>query len=113
MQDKVIERDKRNEKTGARLIILFILLFPVLLFGIAGARAVELARTGPVPEEMRDLDCDGKVSAIEWLRAGLDYDIRDAGNGCTAVYHVKTNHAVVYRCKTAPVCRTAAQQREP
>ena len=94
---------------NGKIVLGLILGIPALLFTAAGFRAVALAREGPVPEALRDLDCDGKVSAIEWLRAGLDYDVRDAGQGCTAVYHVKTNHAVVYRCETEPKCRTSRQ----
>jgi hypothetical protein len=93
----------------SRLLLALILGFPAILFAVAGVRAVALAREGPVPPELRDLNCDGKVSAIEWLRAGLDYDLRDAGSGCTAVYHVKTGRAVVYRCDGEPRCRTASQ----
>src|SRR5205807_177763 len=46
----------RPSKAGSRAVVAVILLLPVLLFGIAGLRAVELARLGPVPEAMRDLD---------------------------------------------------------
>ena len=92
-----------------KAVLFLILGIPAVLFGAAALRAVALAKDGPVPEAMRDLDCDGKVSSIEWLRAGLDYDLRDAGQGCTAVYHVKTGFAVVYRCKTEPTCRTSRQ----
>ncbi len=98
---------------NSRLVLLLILGLPVLLFGAAGMRAVALAKDGPVPEALRDLDCDGKVTTVEWLRAGLDYDLKDVGEGCTAVYHVKTNHTVVYRCKTEPLCRTARQWQPP
>jgi hypothetical protein len=93
----------------SRLVLAVILGLPAVLFGLAALRAVSLAREGPVPDAMRDLNCDGKVSTIEWLRAGLDYDIKDAGQGCTAVYHVKTGRAVAYQCKTEPKCRTARQ----
>jgi hypothetical protein len=92
-----------------KLFLLLLLGFPLVIFAAAFGRAVNLARQGPVPEALRDLNCDGRVSAIEWLRAGLDYDLRDAGEGCTAVYFVKTGTAVVYRCKTEPLCRTARQ----
>jgi hypothetical protein len=90
-----------------KFVLFAILGFPAVLFAAAGLRAVELARIGPVPAELRDLNCDGKVSAIEWLRAGLDYDLRDAGDGCRAVYHVKTGRAVVLRCASEPKCRAA------
>ena len=94
-------------------VVLFILLgFPALIFAAAFARAVGLAKDGPVPAEYRDLDCDGKVTSIEWLRAGLDYDIRDAGEGCSAIYHIKTDRAVVYQCRTLPKCRTAREWKE-
>jgi len=86
-----------------------ILGLPALLFAAAAYRAVQLAGEGPVPVEMRDLDCDGRVSRMEWLRGGLDYDRRDEGQGCTAIFHIKTGRAVVYRCATAPRCRTARQ----
>ncbi len=92
-----------------RLFLLVILGFPALIFAGAFARAVGLAKDGPVPDEYRDLNCDGKVSPIEWLRAGLDYDVRDASEGCKAIYFVKTDTAVVYRCPAEPKCRTARQ----
>jgi hypothetical protein len=92
-----------------KIVLYFILGFPAVFFAAAGIRAIDIARSGPVPNELRDLDCDGHVGAIEWLRAGLDYELRDAGQGCTAVVHVKTGHAVVYRCNTEPRCRTARQ----
>ena len=88
-----------------RILLSAIVGFPALLFAAAGYRAVELARQGPVPPEWRDLNCDGKVSPIEWLRAGLDYDLRDAENGCRAIYHVKTGRVVVHRCESEPRCR--------
>jgi hypothetical protein len=93
----------------SKLLLGLILGFPALLFAAAALRAVDLAREGPVPAEYRDLNCDGKVSPIEWLRAGLDYDLKDVGEGCKAIYYVKTNHTVVFRCDTEPKCRTAQQ----
>jgi len=93
-----------------RLLVTFILLLPVALFVMAGVRAVQLAREGEVPGELRDLDCDGKVSATEWLRAGIDFRIRTSQllPGCRDVYAVKTGQVVVVRCATAPFCRRAA-----
>ena len=92
-----------------RLIALIILCVPVLFFLLAGVRAVQLAGEGEVPEEFRDLDCDGKTSAVEWLRGGIDFRLRPSQlvPGCQDVYAVKTGRAIVVRCEAAPRCRLA------
>jgi len=76
---------------------------------LSGIRAVQLAREGEVPEAWRDLNCDGKVSWAEWLRAGIDFRLRPSQlvPGCQDVYAVKTGRAMVVRCEAAPQCRTA------
>ena len=96
-----------------RLLLTFILLFPLALFVMAGVRAFQLAREGEVPDEMRDLNCDGKVSAAEWLRGGIDFRLRPSQTvvGCQDVYAVKTGQVLVVRCPDAPVCRRAADLR--
>ena len=92
-----------------KLLLTFILLFPLALFLLAGLRAVQLAREGEVPDELRDLDCDGKVSPAEWLRGGIDFRVRPSElvPGCQDVYAVKTGRALVVRCEAAPQCRRA------
>ena len=90
-------------------LALVILLMPVALFAVSGVRAVQLAREGEVPAGMRDLDCDGKVSPIEWLRGGIDFRVRPSQlvAGCTDVYAVKSGAPVVVRCAQPPQCRLA------
>jgi hypothetical protein len=94
----------------SRTTALVILGAPVFLFLLSGLRAVQLAREGEVPEEYRDLDCDGKVSRVEWLRAGIDFRVRPSQQlpGCDEVYAVKTGRALVVRCPQPPRCRRAA-----
>lgn len=94
---------------SARSTALVILGAPVLLFLLSGVRAVQLAREGEVPEALRDLDCDGKVSPIEWLRGGIDFRLRPSQlvAGCQDVVHVKSGQVLVVRCSEAPVCRLA------
>jgi len=99
-----------------RLLLTFILLFPPALFVMAGVRAVQLAREGEVPEAMRDLNCDGKVSTAEWLRGGIDFRLRPSrlAPGCQDVYAVKSGQVLVVRCPQEPRCRRAADlQRSP
>ena len=99
-----------------RLLVTFILLLPLALFLMAGLRAVQLAREGEVPAELRDLDCDGKVSPVEWLRAGIDFRIRPSPQipGCQEIYAVKSGQVLVMRCANEPRCRRAADlQRSP
>ena len=93
----------------SRFIALLILGGPLALFLLSGLRAVQLAREGDVPEEWRDLNCDGKVSAAEWLRGGIDFRIRPSQlvPGCTDVFMVKTGAPVVVRCANPPTCRLA------
>ena len=93
----------------SRLILILILGFPLTLFGLAGLRAVQLAGEGEVPAALRDLDCDGKVSAVEWLRGGIDFRLRPStvAAGCQEIYAVKTGVPVVLRCDTEPRCRLA------
>src|SRR5215470_19184339 len=94
----------------SRLVLTFILLFPLALFLLAGLRAVQLAREGEVPDELRDLDCDGKVSPAEWLRGGIDFRLRPSRlvPGCQDVYAVKSGQVLVVRCPQEPRCRRAA-----
>jgi hypothetical protein len=86
-----------------------ILGFPVGLFLLSGVRAVQLASEGEVPVALRDLDCDGKVSPIEWLRGGIDFRLRPSKQfpGCQDVFQVKTGAAVTLRCDQPPLCRLA------
>ena len=92
-----------------RLVALIILGAPVLLFLLSGIRAVQLAREGEVPEDFRDLDCDGRTSWVEWLRGGIDFRLRPSQlvPGCQDVYATKTRKALVVRCEAAPRCRLA------
>ncbi|TMA92517.1 MAG: hypothetical protein E6J65_23030 [Deltaproteobacteria bacterium] len=92
-----------------RLVALIILGAPVLLFLLSGIRAVQLAREGEVPEDFRDLDCDGRTSWVEWLRGGIDFRLRPSQlvPGCQDVYAAKTGKALVVRCEAAPRCRLA------
>ena len=92
---------------GKRLALGFILGLPVLLFALAAARAVDLASEGEVPAAWRDLDCDGTVSRIEWLRGGLDFRLRASASlpGCTELVHAKAGYVAVVRCPVAPQCR--------
>jgi len=92
-----------------RVLALIIVGAPVLFFLLTAVRAVQLAREGEVPEEWRDLDCDGKVSWAEWLRGGIDFRLRPSElvPGCQDVYAVKTGRAMVVRCEAAPQCRKA------
>jgi hypothetical protein len=96
-------------RSGAskRLALGFILGFPVLLFVLAAARGVELAAESEVPAAWRDLDCDGSVSRIEWLRGGLDFRLRASAAlpGCTELVHAKAGYVAVVRCPVAPLCR--------
>jgi len=93
-----------------RLLLSFILLFPLALFLLAGLRAVQLAREGEVPDALRDLDCDGKVSLAEWLRGGIDFRLRPSQlvPGCQDVYAAKSGQVLVVRCTAEPRCRRAA-----
>ena len=94
---------------SARWTALVILGAPLTLFLLSGARAVQLASEGEVPEAFRDLNCDGKVSPVEWLRGGIDFRLRPSQlvPGCQDVYAVKTGKALVVRCEAAPQCRLA------
>lgn len=92
-----------------RWVALIILGGPVLLFGLSGIRAVQLAREGDVPEAFRDLDCDGNVSWAEWLRGGIDFRLRPSQlvEGCQDVYAAKGGAVFVVRCESPPQCRLA------
>jgi hypothetical protein len=90
---------------GRRVLVTAILLFPVGLFGVSGIRAVQLAREGEVPAELRDLDCDGQVRFFEWLRGGIDFRLRPRADGCEEIVHAKTGQVFVVRCATEPRCR--------
>ena len=96
---------------SSRSTALVILGAPVLLFLLSGVRALQLAREGEVPEEYRDLDCDGKVSPAEWLRGGIDFRLRTSQQfpGCDEVYAAKTGKALVVRCPKPPRCRLARE----
>jgi hypothetical protein len=93
-----------------KLLLTFILFLPVAIFLMAGLRAVQLAREGDVPAELRDLNCDGKVSPAEWLRGGIDFRLRSSGllPGCQDIYAVKSGEVLVVRCPQEPRCRRAA-----
>ena len=95
--------------TPKRLLLFFLLGFPVLMFATAAGRALQLAGEGEVPVEWRDLDCDGKVSRIEWLRGGIDFRLRPSTlvPGCQEVFHAKRGEASVVRCPAEPRCRLA------
>ena len=99
----------------SRLLLTFILLFPLALFLMAGVRAFQLAREGEVPDALRDLNCDGKVSPAEWLRGGIDFRLRPSQlvPGCQDVYSVKSGQVLVVRCEEEPRCRRAADLRPP
>ena len=93
----------------SRFIALVILGGPVAIFLLSGVRAVQLADEGEVPAALRDLDCDGHVGPIEWLRGGIDFRLRPSTllPGCQDIYAVKSGAPVVVRCPTEPVCRLA------
>ena len=93
-----------------KLLLTFILLFPFALFVMAALRSVQLAREGEVPGELRDLDCDGKVSWAEWLRGGIDFRLRPSRlvPGCQDVYAAKSGQVLVVRCVDEPRCRRGA-----
>ena len=93
----------------SRFIALVILGGPVFIFALSGVRAIQLADEGEVPAAMRDLDCDGHVSPVEWLRGGIDFRMRPStlASGCQEIYQVKTGAPVVVRCAEPPVCRIA------
>jgi hypothetical protein len=95
---------KLPRKSG-RLLVTAILLFPVILFGGSAVRAVLLAHEGEVPAGLRDLDCDGRVRAMEWLRGGIDFRLRARADGCQELVHAKTGQVFVVRCAAEPRCR--------
>ena len=92
-----------------RIILFFLLGFPVLMFATAAGRALQLAGEGEVPALWRDLDCDGQVTKVEWLRGGIDFRLRPSTlvPGCQEVFHAKRGEAAVVRCPTEPKCRLA------
>ena len=102
-------------RARSAVITFLILGAPVLMFCLAGLRAVQLAAEGEVPAELRDLDCDGKVSTAEWLRGGIDFRLRPStlAPGCQEIYAVKTDVPVVVRCEAAPRCRLARDLLPP
>lgn len=104
-----------GRRRASRLPLVLVLGFPVALFLLAGLRAVQLAREGEVPSELRDLDCDGRIDFAEWLRGGIDYRLRDSAAvpGCREIYAVKTGRALVLRCPDEPRCRPAFPARAP
>jgi len=106
VQGATVSRLPRRPK----LLLTFILLLPVAIFLMAGLRAVQLASEGDIPPELRDLNCDGKVSPAEWLRGGIDFRLRPSRiiAGCQDVYAVKTGQVLVVRCAEEPRCRRAA-----
>ncbi len=99
----------------SRFIVLLILGGPLALFALSGLRAVQLAREGEVPAAIRDLNCDGKVTAAEWLRGGIDFRLRPSTlvPGCQDVFFVKTGAPVVVRCPSPPECRLAKDLLPP
>jgi hypothetical protein len=90
--------------------LTFILVFPVAFFLFTGVRAVQLAREGEVPDALRDFNCDGKVSIVEWLRGGLDFRLRPRADGCTDIVHAKSGRVLVVRCDTEPKCRVQGRR---
>jgi len=90
--------------------LTFILVFPIAFFLFSALRAVQLAREGEVPPALRDLDCDGKVSFIEWLRGGLDFGLRLRSDGCSEIVHRKSGQVLVVRCVAEPRCTTRKAQ---
>jgi hypothetical protein len=105
LTQEAVERARRK----TRFIALIILGAPVALFLLSGLRAIQLAGEGDVPADFRDLDCDGKVSPIEWLRGGIDFRVRPSQlvAGCQEIYAMKTGVPIVVRCPQPPVCRIA------
>ena len=103
------EADGYTSGATKRIVLFFLLGFPVLMFGAASLRALQLADEGEVPVEWRDLDCDGKVSKVEWLRGGIDFRLRPSTlvPGCQEVFHAKRGEAAVVRCPSEPRCRLA------
>ena len=101
--------DGYTSGASKRIVLFFLLGFPVLMFATAAGRALQLADEGEVPVEWRDLDCDGKVSSIEWLRGGIDFRLRPSTlvAGCQEVFHAKRQEAAVVRCPSEPKCRLA------
>jgi hypothetical protein len=102
-------RSLAGERRKSRAMVLFILGFPLALFLLSGVRAVQLAAEGDVPAALRDLDCDGTVSAVEWLRGGIDFRVRPSAlvSGCQDIYAVKSGAPLVVRCPDPPQCRIA------
>jgi len=90
--------------------LTFILVCPVAFFLFSALRAVQLAREGEVPPALRDLDCDGKVSFVEWLRGGLDFRLRLRSDGCSEIFHAKSGQVLVVRCATEPRCTAEKTQ---
>lgn len=105
LTEVALQRARRK----SRLLVAIILGGPLALFLLSGVRAVQLAQEGEVPAEWRDLNCDGKVSPVEWLRGGIDFRLRPSAlvAGCQEVYAVKSGAPVVVRCTEPPVCRIA------
>lgn len=105
MEGATVTRLPRRPK----LLLTFILFLPVVIFLMAGLRAVQLAQEGEVPAELRDLNCDGKVSPAEWLRGGIDFRLRSSVlvPGCQDIYAVKSGQVLVVRCPQEPRCRIA------
>ena len=99
--------DGYQRGTSKRLLLFFLLGFPLLMFSLAAGRALQLAGEGEVPPEWRDLDCDGHVSWVEWLRAGIDFRLRPSVThpGCTELVHAKGGYVAVLRCPSEPKCR--------
>ena len=98
-------------RRSSRLILFIILGFPTLFFAFSGYRAVQIARDSEVPEAARDLNCDGKVSFVEWLRGGIDFQLRPSTlmPGCADLVHLKSGRALLVRCPEPPLCRLAPE----
>jgi len=91
-------------------LALAILAFPVAIFLLSGLGYAYLAAQNPIPSEWRDLDCDGHVSPLEWLKGGIDYGMRPSKvSGCSELFALKDGLPVVVRCPTAPQCRIARE----
>jgi hypothetical protein len=108
-----IAQARPGSRNAGRLVLLLILGFPAVLFAVSALRAVQLAREGEVPEALRDLDCDGRVTFVEWLRGGIDFRLRPSTlvAGCQDLVHAKTGQVLVVRCEEEPRCRRAADLR--
>jgi len=96
-----------------RILIVVTVVFVSLALGVF-AYTVKAARDNPIPNDARDLDCDGSISAFEWYTAGLNYGWRGASDGtlgCMEVFSLKDGLPAVGVCQQSPRCRLARQAR--